>query len=124
MISSVTETSEQPAWASPDIYPEKPENAAYGALSRKGRRCEFESLEALGAHVRGSRESVVAVWTPQRAGMVPPEAVKDLLEPLRQRFVDVAEVEAAPSEGGTDIVAAVNIQAQYYTDNIAGSILH
>ena len=121
MISSVTETSEQPAWASPDIYPEKPENAAYGALSRKGRRCEFESLEALGAHVRGSRESVVAVWTPQRAGMVPPEAVKDLLEPLRQRFVDVAEVDASDARRNTLIFSLILLWALYA--NLANRII-
>ena len=121
MISSVTETSEQPAWASPDIYPEKPENAAYGALSRKGRRCEFESLEALGAHVRGSRESVVAVWTPQREGMVPPEAVKDLLEPLRQRFVDVAEVDASDARRNTLIFSLILLWALYA--NLANRIV-
>ena len=109
----MTETSEQPAWASPDIYPEKPENAPYGALSRKGRRCEFESLEALGAHVRSSRESVEAVWTPQREGMVPPEAVKDLLEPLRQRFVDLAEVDASDSRRNTLVFSLVLLWALY-----------
>ena len=109
----MTETSEQPAWASPDIYPEKPENAPYGALSRKGRRCEFESLEALGAHVRSSRESVEAVWTPQREEMVPPEAVKDLLEPLRQRFVDLAEVDASDARRNTLVFSLVLLWALY-----------
>ncbi len=101
----MNEITEQPGWASPDIYPDKPESAPYGALSRKGRRCEFDSLEALGAHVRSSRESVEAVWTPESEGMIPPEAVKDLVEPLRQRFVDLAESDASEAKRNTLIFA-------------------
>ena len=109
----MNEISEQPGWASPDIYPEKPEGAPYGALSRKGRRCEFESLEALGVHVRSSRESVEAVWTPESEGMIPPEAVKDLVEPLRQRFVDLAESDASEAKRNTLIFALLLAWALY-----------
>mgnify|MGYP006982480982 CR=1 FL=1 len=91
----MAETNEMPTWAGPEVFPAKPESSAYGALSRKGRRSEFESLEALSAHVRSSRESVEAVWTPDPDWMVPPEAVCDLLEPLRQRFVDLAEADCS-----------------------------
>ena len=109
----MTETFEQPAWASPDIYPEKPESSPYGALSRKGRRCQFESLEALGVHVRSSRDSVEAVWTPQSEGMVPPEAVKDLVDPLRQRFVDLAESDAADARRNTLVFSLLLLWALY-----------
>ena len=109
----MTETFEQPAWASPDIYPEKPESSPYGALSRKGRRCQFESLEALGVHVRSSRESVEAVWTPQSEGMIPPEAVKGLVEPLRQRFVDLAESDASDARRNTLVFSLLLLWALY-----------
>ena len=47
-------------------------------------------MEALAVHVRSSRGSVEVVWTPEHDRMVPPEAVPELLEPLRERFVDLA----------------------------------
>ena len=81
-----------PAWAVPDVFPEKPAGAAYGALSGKERRTTFESFDGLEAHVCSSRESVVAVWASGTERMVPPEAVPSLLEALRKRFLDLAEL--------------------------------
>ncbi len=90
-----SETHEAPIWAAPEVYPAKSSVAPFGALSRKQRRREFQSFEALAAHVSGSRESVAAVWTPETGRMAPPEAVPELLEPLRQRFLDLADRDAA-----------------------------
>lgn len=110
---SVAEKNDTPAWASPEVYPAKPDSSPYGAMSRKGRRTEFESLEALSAHVRSSRESVEAVWTPETGSMVPPEAVADLLEPLRRRFVDLAEADAADARRSTVIFSLLVLWALY-----------
>jgi len=109
----VPETDEHPAWADPGVYLPKPESPAFGALSRKGRRSEFESLQALCAHVRSSRESVVAVWTPDTERMVPPEAVHGLLEPLRRRFVDTAEADAGDARRNSLIFGALLLWALY-----------
>lgn len=109
----VAETDESPAWASPEVYPAKPGTPAYGALSRKGKRSEFESLEALQAHVRSSRESVEAVWTPQTDRTVPPEAIPDLLEPLRRRFVDLAEEGASDARRNSAIFGFLLAWALY-----------
>ncbi len=117
----MSENSQQPGWASPDVYPEKPESSPYGALSRRGRRCEFENLDALGAHVRSSRDSVEAVWTPEGERMVPPEAVCDLLEPLRERFVDLAESDASDARRTTLIFSLLLIWALYA--NLANRIM-
>lgn len=87
----MAETNDSPAWESPEVFPEKIAESPYGVRSRKGKTTGFDSLDALDAHVRSSRESVEAVWTPDTDRMVPPEAVPELLEPLRHRFVDVAE---------------------------------
>jgi len=111
--SSVTEISQQPVWASPDVYPEKPGSSPFGALSRRGRRSEFETLDALGAHVRSSRDSVEAVWTPESERMEPPEAIPDLLEPLRDRFTDLAEADAVDARRTTVIFSLILIWALY-----------
>jgi len=84
-----------PAWAAPEVFPVKPTTAPYGALSRKDARTEFDSLKALEAHVSSSRQSVLAVWTPEQERMVPPEAVVSLLESLRKRFLDLAKADWA-----------------------------
>lgn len=95
------ESDEVPGWAKGEVYPPRPDDAPFGALSRKGRRTFFESFEALAEHVRGSRESVVAVWSPDCARMVPPEALPSLLEPLRRRLVDLAESDMADARRNT-----------------------
>ncbi len=109
----MAKTNEMPTWAGPEVFPAKPESSAYGALSRKGRRSEFESLEALSAHVRSSRESVEAVWTPDTGWMVPPEAVCDLLEPLRQRFVDLAEADCSNARRNSVVFGVLLLWALY-----------
>ncbi len=109
----MTDSSEVPAWAAPDVYPAKPDTSNYGALSRKGRRTELGSLEALSAHVRSSRESVEAVWTPESDGMVPPAAISELLEPLRRRFVDGAEADASDARRNTLIFSLLLLWALY-----------
>ena len=53
--------------------------------------------------------------------MVPPEAVKDLLEPLRQRFVDVAEVDASDARRNTLIFSLILLWALYA--NLANRII-
>ena len=110
---SVTETSEQPVWASPDNYPVKPETSPYGALSSKGRVREFESLAALAEHVRNSRESVEAVWRPQDRKMMPPEASVELIEPLRKRFADLAEEDGADARRNTLVFSFLLLWALY-----------
>ena len=110
---SVTETSEQPVWASPDNYPVKPETSPYGALSSKGRVREFESLAALAEHVRNSRESVEAVWRPQDRKMMPPEASVELMEPLRKRFADQAEEDGADARRNTLVFSFLLLWALY-----------
>jgi hypothetical protein len=87
----VSDSLDGPAWASPEVFPIKPKTSAYGALSKKDARTEFDSFEALEAHVSSSRQSVLGVWTPDHERMVPPEAVPGLLEALRKRFVDLAD---------------------------------
>ncbi|MBJ06000.1 MAG: hypothetical protein CMO40_02620 [Verrucomicrobiaceae bacterium] len=107
------DSSQQPAWASPDVYPEKPDSSPFGALSRQGRRSEFETSDALSAHVRSSRDSVEAVWTPESDRMQPPEAVSDLLEPLRERFLDLAEADSSDARRTTGIFAVLLVWALY-----------
>ena len=109
----MTETSEQPVWASPDNYPVKPETSPYGALSSKGRVREFESLAALAEHVRNSRESVEAVWRPQDRKMMPPEASVELIEPLRKRFADLAEEDGADARRNTLVFSFLLLWALY-----------
>ena len=109
----MTETSEQPVWASPDIYPEKPKTSPYGSLSSKGRVREFESLASLAEQVGNSRESVEAVWRPQDREMMPPEAVAELLEPLRQRFTDQAEEDASDARRNTLVFSLLLLWALY-----------
>ena len=104
---------DEPDWAESELYPAKPSGAAFGALSRKGRRSEFQTEEALAEHVRGSRESVVAVWTEETARMVPPEAVPGLLEPLRRRFLDLAEADAADARRNTVVFGLLLLWALY-----------
>lgn len=111
--TGVSETQDAPIWAGPDIYPEKPVGVEFGSLSRKGRRSEFDSLEALCAHVRSSRHSVEAVWTPDTGRMVPPEAVPDLLEPLRRRFLDNAEGDQGDAKRNAIIFGALLVWALY-----------
>lgn len=89
----MTHVDEQPVWADPELFPSKPPEFAYGAVSRTGRRSGFETFEALDAHVRSSRESVSAVWTPEAIRTVPPESVPELLEALRRRYLDQAEAD-------------------------------
>jgi len=112
-VISVTETSEQPVWASPDNYPVKPETSPYGALSSKGRVREFESLAALAEHVRNSRESVEAVWRPQDRKMMPPEASVELIEPLRKRFADLAEEDGTDARRNTLVFSFLLLWALY-----------
>lgn len=102
-----------PAWAAPDVYPAKPSTAPYGALSRKDRQIGFDSFEALAAHVCSSRQSVVAVWGPERERLVPPEAVPELLEPLRTRFVDLAERGMADGKRNAVIFGILLLYALY-----------
>ena len=109
----MTETPEQPVWASPDNYPVKPETSPYGALSSKGRVREFESLAALAEHVRNSRESVEAVWRPQDRKMMPPEASVELMEPLRKRFADQAEEDGVDARRNTLVFSFLLLWALY-----------
>jgi membrane associated rhomboid family serine protease len=109
----VRKSEEQPAWAAEAVYPAKSEEFSYGAISRRGRRRTFESFEALGEHVRGGRESVEAVWTPETDRTVPPEAVPDLLEPLRQRFVDNAAADAGDARRNTVVFSVLLLWALY-----------
>ncbi|NNC90535.1 MAG: rhomboid family intramembrane serine protease [Akkermansiaceae bacterium] len=103
----MSEEPDAPAWAAPEVYPPKPSGSGYGAMSHKGRETEFDGEEALAAHVQASRATVVAVWTPETERMVPPEAVVDLLEPLRLRFIDTAEANASDARRNTIIFALV-----------------
>jgi membrane associated rhomboid family serine protease len=109
----VAEKNDLPAWALAEVFPAKPATSAFGALSRKGGQTEFETFESLSAHVRSSRESVQAVWTPETEGMVPPEAVGDLLEPLRRRFVDLAEADASDARRNTLLFSLLVLWALY-----------
>ena len=112
-MTGVTETSEQPAWASPDNYPVKPEASPYGALSSKGRVREFENLVALAEHVRDSRESVEAVWRPQDRRMMPPEALAELVGPLRKRFMDKAVEDGTNARRNTLVFSFLFLWALY-----------
>ena len=109
----MAETDDLPAWVGPEVYPPKPESPDFGAQSRRGRHSGFDNFEGLCAHVRGSRESVVAVWTPETERMVPPEAVSELLEPLRRRFVDLAEADASDARRNSIIFGAILLWALY-----------
>lgn len=109
----MAETNDSPAWEAPEVFPEKTAESPYGAKSRKGKTCGFDSLDALSAHVRSSRESVEAVWTPDTDRMVPPEAVPDLLESLRHRFVDVAEDAAVDARRHSILFGIILLWALY-----------
>ena len=87
--------------------------SAYGSLSRKDERIEFDSFEALQAHVSSSRQSVLAVWTPDHERMVPPEALPGLLEALRKRFVDLAEADRADARRNSLIFGGLLLWALY-----------
>lgn len=109
----MSDSLEQPAWAAPEVFPAKPATSPFGALSKKDARTEFDSFEALEAHVSSSRQSVVAVWTPEAERMVPPEAVSGLLEPLRKRFVDLAEGDFANARRNALIFGCLLLWAVY-----------
>lgn len=76
-----------------DVFPVKPADSDFGVVLAKGGHREFASLEALQHQVAEGRGGVVAVWTPEEKRTVPPEAVPELLEPLRKRFAEVAEAD-------------------------------
>lgn len=71
----------------------KPADSPYGAVTGKGEHVEFATPEALQHHVAEGRGVVLAVWTPEEGRTVPPEAVPELLEPLRRRLADVASAD-------------------------------
>ena len=110
----MSDSLERPAWAAPEVFPVKPATAPLGALSKKAVRTEFDSFEALEAHLGSSRQSVVAVWTPEAGRMVPPEAVVGLLEPLRKRFVDLAQGDFANARRNSMIFGGLLLWAVVY----------
>ena len=106
---------EGPIWTAPEVFPAKPTTSPFGALSRKEARTEFDSLEALQAHVRDSRESLLAVWVPEEERMVPPEAVPALLEALRKRFVDSADIDWFEARRSSLVFGGLLLWAVYAT---------
>lgn len=89
------ERDDLPVWATEEVYLAKPADSDFGAVGAKQGWIRFDSLEELQDHVAHGRGSVVAVWTPEEERTVPPEAVPELLEPLRKRFADGAAAQRA-----------------------------
>ena len=104
---------EQPVWSRWEVFPEKPGSAPYGALAPRARQFEFQSLDALAQHVEHGRKRVEAVWVPERERMIPPEAVPELVEPLRERLLEQAEMDACNARRNTLIFGVMVLWAVY-----------
>ncbi len=104
---------EQPVWSRPEVFPDKPKETPYGCVSPKGRKFEFQSLEALAHHIHYSRERVEVVWVADQEKLIPPEAVSELVEPLRERLLEQAEIDACNARRNTLIFVVLLLWALY-----------
>ena len=109
----MTSDSEQTVWSRPEVFPGKPKTAGYGSVSPRGRQFECQSLEELAHHIRHNRERVEAVWMPEREELMPPEAVAELVEPLRERRLEQTGLDESNARRNTLIFTILVLWALY-----------
>ena len=83
--------SDLPVWRRERLFSEKPKDAPYGVLLRKGQARTFATFEELEAHVADWKESAELIWTEESERCFPPEEDPRLLNVLRKRKSSISE---------------------------------